>query len=87
MNSREYQEAFQTSLKLLKLLADKDTLYHDIEALANEDDKILMSRYERGVLIQSDSITQIFENGLSVGYASAVHDVLALFERGVGNEH
>lgn len=81
MNSADHQKAFQLSLKLLKLMADNDTLRNDIEALANEDDKVLMSRYERGILQQSDSIKQTFENGLSAGYASAIHDVLGLLER------
>lgn len=81
MNSKEHQEAFQLSLKLLKLMADNDTLYNEVEILATEDDKILMSRYERGILQTSDSIKQNFEDGLSVGYASAIHDVLALLEQ------
>lgn len=81
MNSKECQEAFQVSLKLLKLMADNDTLYKAVEVLATEDDKILMSRYERGILQQSDSIKQNFEDGMSVGYASAIHDVLALLEQ------
>ena len=81
MTPKEVQDTYKYRLTILRMIENNEKLGSKVEALASEGDKILMSSYERGILQPSDSIKQSFDIGMSVGYASAIHDVLGLIEQ------